>query len=221
MCGRFISISQENELIKNFSITETKNDHINSYNFCPQDLSSIVIEEKERRQLELARWGFAINPSHFTINARLESLVNKSCFQKAFKWQRCLLPANGFYEWEEKGSAKQPYFVSLERTKLFAFAGLYNICPKSLSKSFCIVTCPAKKSLRKLHSRMPLILSSKAMQDLWLKLEQTPSLELLLKEALKLPLNYYAVSSKVNKRSSDSPDCIQKVSPELQYDLFN
>lgn len=221
MCGRFISISQESELIKSFSVAETRGAHINSYNLCPQDLSSVIVREKEAQYLEQARWGFPVSHSHFTINARLESLANKSCFQAAFKWQRCLLPSNGFYEWEEKGSSKQPYFISLENTQLFAFAGLYTICPKSQAKSFCIVTCPAKKNLEKLHSRMPLILLSKAIQDLWLKSGQTPSLELLLKEALKLPLDYYPVSSKVNKRSNDSPECIQKIVPEMQYDLFN
>lgn len=168
MCGRF-SLSNTTDIYRRFSLKPPllfkHNDNCSPGQILP------VITFNNSYQFNLFRWGItpywnSLN-SRNLINIRYETLVQKNTFKEYFASNRCLVPANGFYEWAQKNGKKTPYYFTPVSSSFFTFAGLYN------NDSFAIITTPANEVVSPIHSRMPLILDQKS-QDLWLDLE-TPS----------------------------------------------
>jgi putative SOS response-associated peptidase YedK len=166
----------------------------------------------------MLRWGlipsWATDPGIGSrlINARAETLASKPAFRLALKSRRCLVPADGFYEWKKSGQTKQPYFLEMSDARPFAFAGLWQRWTKSAEpvESFTIITTPANALVADLHHRMPAILSEDAAK-LWLdrSVDDVNVLTSLLAPYPADQMIARAVSSLVNSASRDSPDCIQ------------
>jgi putative SOS response-associated peptidase YedK len=153
------------------------------------------------------------------INARVETLSSKPAFKAALEHRRCLIPANGFYEWSGKAGSKQPYFICLPYGEPLAFAGLYEIWEDKEApleagpyKSCTIITTEASDSVKDIHDRMPLILKPEAYEE-WLDPDnkEPAKIEELLKTKYVRELKSYPVSKLVNRVENNSKDCMQPV----------
>ena len=169
-----------------------------------------------RRELVMQRWGLI--PSwagdakigNQMINARVETLATKPAFREALRLRRCLVVADGFYEWQKVGKRRQPYFIHRADDQPFAFAGLWDRWGPERLESCTIITADASGLLRELHDRMPVILSD-ADFDTWLDptVRDTAILEALLKRTAIDLLTAHAVGPIVNRPVEDVPECIE------------
>jgi putative SOS response-associated peptidase YedK len=195
------------------------------YNIAPTQQVPIVrvTAGSPHRSLSLARWGlipsWAKDPSigNRLINARSETVAEKPSFRSAFKRQRCLVAADGYYEWKKTGAAKQPYHIRLQDGQVFGFAGLWESwsgprdAPLEQPLETCtIITTAANDFTRQIHDRMPVILRPDDY-ELWLDPElQEPAPLLPLLRALESDeMVANPVSTFVNRPANDSPRCIE------------
>ena len=190
------------------------------YNVAPTQNVPIVRRPKDTdgRELVLARWGLI--PSwakdtkigYRTINARAETVAEKPSFREAFKRRRCLVVADGFYEWQKQpGGKKQPYFISAASDGPLAFAGLWETWkdPEGDRVESCtIIVTEANDLLRPIHDRMPVILQPGDF-DPWLDAPPQDAQTMLKPFAGDMTL--YPVSSRVNNVRNDDPSCIEKL----------
>jgi len=150
------------------------------------------------------------------INARSESIAEKPSFRNAFKKRRCLILADGFYEWKGEKGRKQPMFITLPDRKPFAFAGLWETWNKddqdTIHKSCTIITTQASESIRDIHHRMPVILKPPAYES-WLDPGNQNVVELgkMLKNEIVTELVSYPVSKQVNSTRNNDPSCIEPI----------
>lgn len=202
------------------------------YNIAPgQDVALIRLPStQEGGALVPARWGlvppWAKNPSigPRLINARADSADQKPAFREAFRARRCLIPADGFYEWGSRGGARQPYFIHLEGGRPFCFAGLWERWegPEGAAIESCaILTTGANRFLRKIHPRMPAILPRVAYASWLAPGERSPRLlKSLIEPYPGDEMTALAVGDRVNHPRNDDPSCIESrpVSPgELPF----
>ncbi len=172
MCGRYVSVSTPEQLAEHFEVAEVRaGDQGQRYNVAPTLDVYAVIERDGARRLGTLRWGFVpfwakqLKGAPSPINARIESIDGKM-FARAFERHRCLIPADGFYEWREReGRRKQPYYIHDPDDEPLAFAGLWTSWrdPQAGEDaeplySCAIVTMPAKGPVADLHDRMPAML---------------------------------------------------------------
>lgn len=176
MCGRFAQKTSYSELKKLFGIAEGAPEVKPRYNIAPTQDILTVRRATDGREALLLKWGlipsWAKDSSLATklINARSETVEEKPSFREAFKRRRCLIPADGFYEWQRREGRKQPYFFRLRDESPFAFAGLWErwkAANGDLLETCTILTTEANEVLRPVHDRMPVILDP-ADYDLWL-----------------------------------------------------
>jgi putative SOS response-associated peptidase YedK len=203
-----------------FNIKKVLKDLKPHYNIAPGYNFPIVFDGGGENKVELMKWGlvpfWADDPKigYRMINARAETLSTKPSFRKPLKSQRCLVPANGFYEWK-KENGKAPYFIKRKDNELFAMAGMYDVWQDAENKklkTFTIVTVDANPMIRKIHDRMPAILE-KEEEVVWLdgKSEISKALN-ILKPYQGRDMVTYRVSEKVNKPIHDEPELIK---PEI------
>jgi putative SOS response-associated peptidase YedK len=217
MCGRFTRTAEIPEIAVQFGVKEVASDLGPSYNIAPTQDIAVIISEGER-QLVQVRWGlipsWADDPKigNKLINARAETLVEKPSFKNAFRKRRCLIVADGFYEWQKSGATKKPIYIRLKSGRPFGFAGLYEtwISPDGEEVTTCtIITTEPNELMKPIHNRMPVIIP-KDKEDIWL---HTDSYEEELVELLKpYPANLmeaYEVSRMVNSPGNNSPECIE------------
>jgi putative SOS response-associated peptidase YedK len=194
-----------------------------TYNAAPGQ-EQLAILNAEPDVVTLSTWGFV--PEWATgragvkpiINARAETVATKSFFRQAFTQQRCLVLADGFYEWQRTSKGKVPYRITLKSEEPFAFAGIWSTihtADGTEHQTFAIITTTPNDLMAEIHDRMPVILPAEAEQD-WLN-EQ-----LALEEAQALLAPYpaalmtaYEVSSKVNSPAYNTPDAVQPVGEPL------
>lgn len=223
MCGRFARYSLSRELQRYFNAQPPPFEIQPSYNVAPTQEIPVIIQSENARHIKRRHWGLVpfwakdISIGSRMINARVETLSSKPAFKAALKHRRCLIPANGFYEWQGKAGRKQPYYFCLPSGEPFAFAGLYEIWkdeeapPEAgLYKSCAIITTDASESVRDIHGRMPLILKPEAYDE-WLDADnQEPAeMEKLLRTKCVQDLARYPVSKLVNQVENNSKECIQ------------
>ena len=171
------------------------------------------------------RWGlipfWAKDPSigHKMINARAETVDEKPSFEHSLQRERCLVIADGFYEWKKEGSTKQPYRITLKNKELFGFAGLWdtwNSTTGDIIDSCSIITTTPNDLMASIHDRMPVILSQDS-ERVWL--DQTIVDSCFLKSLLvPYPANLmmaYEVSTLVNSPKNNEPECLLPVGPKL------
>jgi putative SOS response-associated peptidase YedK len=220
MCGRF-NLSNPKDIEERFGFLDWHEKRIEPrFNIAPsQDILTIVQLPDGSRSGQLARWGFAPFWADKTskkpppINARAESLVNSPMFREALASGRCLIPANGFYEWQTQPGTglKVPMHIRKKSRDLFAFAGLWVAGAHHGPPTAAIVTCAANDLMRPIHTRMPVILRRDAESD-WLDPNFTDPLS-LLEPYPSNELEAYPVAPLVNSFKNEGPKLIAPAEP--------
>jgi putative SOS response-associated peptidase YedK len=209
------------DIIQAFAITENACDLGPSDNIAPTQPIAVIQEHSGVRRLVPLRWGlipaWAKDPSIGTrmINARAETLSQQLSFRSAFKQRRCLIVADGFFEWQHRGAGNVPLSIRLRSGKPFAFAGLYDdwTSPEGQSIGTCaIITTDANELIRPIHHRMPVILPTKH-HAVWLDptIEDETLLLPLLQPCPSEAMEAYEVSRLVNAPRHHAPTCIEPV----------
>jgi putative SOS response-associated peptidase YedK len=239
VCGRYVSVSSPSLLAERLHVDEVRAaDAEPDYNVTPRSEVPIVAETKEhRRVLDRVRWGLVpswakdLSVGDRLINARSESLATKPAYRRAFGLRRCLVPADGFYEWralpgvQGKRKQKQPYFIARADREPMAFAGLYEVWRDRSDpdapwvRSCVIVTTEANEKLAPIHDRMPVVLPETAWGE-WLDSDNhdTTRLARLLVPAPSDEFLCYPVSTRVNKpdnQGSELIDAVEEATPEM------
>ena len=220
MCGRYTLRTPVDSLAEAFEIEEYPSSITPNYNIAPTQEVAAVVEEDEKRKLEMLHWGlipsWAKDPSigNKMINARAETVSEKPSFRSAFKRRRCLILADGFYEWKKTDGGKQPYHVKMEDGSLFAFAGLWETWQNGEEIRSCtIITTDANDLMSEIHHRMPVILHPEDYA-MWLDhdFEEKEVLTTLLKPYPADVMEAYPVSRRVNKPSNNEPSVLEPAS---------
>ncbi len=223
MCGRFTLRAPASAVVEHFALSGDVPPLPPRYNIAPTQAVPVVrldshAQPPPRRELVGLRWGliphWAKDPSIGSrmINARAETVAEKSAYKAALRRRRCLLAADGFYEWQKVGGRKQPYYITLHDGGPFAFAGLWECWEgpdHSHIESCTLLTTEPNELVRPIHNRMPVLLPPDAY-ELWLDAgEQDPGrlLPLLRPYPAEL-MRAHTVSTLVNSPRNDSPDCI-------------
>lgn len=169
MCGRFTLKAPIEKAAGHFKTAVSRNVQAN-YNIAPSHKILAVRERDEAREISFLEWDliplWSREPKGF-INVRAETLLERPSFREAFKHHRCLIPADGFYEWKKEAKGKQPYYFRLAGGDLFAFAGIWEERGKDESavRTCAIITTQPNELLSPLHNRMPVILREEDMRD--------------------------------------------------------
>ena len=217
MCGRFALASLEKEIIDEFDVSEPIPNYRQSYNIAPaQDVFVIA----EPGTITTMRWGLIPHWAkdekigYKMINARAETLAEKPTFKKPFAKQRCIIIASGFFEWENVGGTKQPYYIRLKSDTPFGFAGMYDIWTSKEGKtvhSCTIITTTPNPLLKKIHDRMPVMLK-KHQRKTWLsQATEEKQLQSLLRPYPQAELQSYRVAEAVNSPRNNSRECINPI----------
>ena len=221
MCGRYTITVKEEILIQRFKVKEYQGEYFPRFNVAPSQNNPVVlINEKNSRVILPMKWGLipswakeeAIGSK--MINARIETVSEKPSFRTAFSKRRCLVPADGYYEWRKnnKPGKKQPFRIVLKSRELFAFAGLWDLWKNpegETIRSYTIITTEADELVRKIHPRMPVILRPEN-EDVWLD-PNLHDLKILGKALSPYPADLtemYEVSSLVGNPGIDIEACI-------------
>lgn len=232
MCGRYDFFPGEfTDLRIRFNLDKNLPLFKPSYNIAPGKDVPVIIRDGDRHVIKLMRWGlvpsWAQEPSigNHMINARCETLDQKPSFKQLLGSRRCLVPANGFFEWRREGKGKVPVRVRLKDHRPFTFAGLWDMWRDSEGGdlySFTIITTDANKLLRAIHNRMPVILEPLAAKQ-WLDpvFTSLQTLSFLLQPFPSELMAAYEVSRVVNDPKNDSPACIDPAVPERPATLFD
>jgi putative SOS response-associated peptidase YedK len=223
MCGRFTLFEPDNVLAREFGVSDF-GPGSPRYNIAPSQPVTAVRAASTRsgREIALLRWGlipsWSKDPAigNRLINARSETVREKPSFRNAFRRHRCLIPANGFYEWRRQEGGKQPYFVRMRDERIFAFAGLWERWEspaKGVIETCTILTTAANPVLAPIHDRMPVILPP-AEYARWLDPEflDADSLAPLLVPFPPEDMLAFPVSPRVNAPSVDDMKCIAPLS---------
>ena len=216
MCGRYVITSSPQALRALFAYREEP-DFPPRYNIAPTQPIPVVRLVDGKRSFALVRWGlipsWVKDPRTFSllINARGESVNEKPAFRTAMRRRRCLVPADGFYEWKADGARKRPHHVRA-RIGPVAFAGLWEVWSGPNGEELetaCIVTTTANRTLASLHDRMPVVIAPEAF-DLWLDCDKVDAeiASALLAPAPEQVFEAYEVSTAVNRTANDAPALI-------------
>jgi putative SOS response-associated peptidase YedK len=223
MCGRYAITTAPEAMRQLFGYLEQPN-FPPRYNIAPTQPVPIVRLNQGKRQFALVRWGllpsWVKDPKGFALLhvARGESVNEKPAFRNAMKRRRCLVPADGFYEWTERGERKRPFFIRAKSAGPIAFAGLWETWEGPNGEeveSVAIITTPANCLLGAIAERMPAILPPGAF-DLWLDCAavDAQTAAAFIVPAPESLLEAYPVSTAVNRTANDGPELIAPVSAE-------
>ncbi|MGR4065182.1 MAG: SOS response-associated peptidase [Vulcanimicrobiaceae bacterium] len=218
MCGRYSLLARRADLVRAFPRLLLPDDYDAAnpprYNVAPSQPVA-TITNLEPRTLTMLPWGLSTGRrGSISINARGESVADKPAFRHAFRSQRCLIPADGYYEWRSEGGSRQPLRIVRRSRRPFAFAGVW--------ESGCaIVTCAARGALAEVHDREPAILAPETYEE-WLS-DETPVERLRALTVRALPdddLEFYEVSKLVNSPQNETPEVIERVESPPALRLF-
>ena len=220
MCGRFVGFRKIEELIEYFPIDVANVEVVANFNVAPSQEILAITQHDKQNHLEKLHWGLVpfwakdTTIGNRMINARSETVATKPSFRTAFKKRRCLIIADGFYEWKGKKGQKQPIFLTLPNGNPFAFAGLWEIWDNKGKepphRSCTILTREASESVMPIHHRMPVILKPDAY-DSWLSLDtqNVESLQKIIQNQIYTELTSTPVSKQVNSVKNNRPGNIQ------------
>ncbi len=231
MCGRFVGFRRLEELKLYFPIDETNCRATANYNVAPGQEVLAVARVDGANVLDRYHWGLVpfwakeTSIGHKMINARAATLADKPSFREAFRKRRCLILADGFYEWKGKQGEKQPLFITTPDQSPFAFAGLWETWrdkpdADAVYRSCTIITRDAVGRMWKIHHRMPVILDPDAYGQ-WLDPDnQDPdALKALLHTRSISDLVFHPVSKQVNSVRNNAPSNINPVQAEFDFDI--
>jgi putative SOS response-associated peptidase YedK len=219
MCGRFTLTSSPAELRREFLLADWPAERRPRYNIAPTQDVAALRGVADERHLAWLRWGLVpawatdVRVGARMINARGETVAAKPAFRSAFRRRRCLVLADGFYEWRAEPDGKVPVWVHRRDGAPFAFAGIWERCERAGEEpieSCAIITGPADAFMQPVHDRMPVILG-REQRERWL--EDAPEAELLklLRATPSADLQMHAVSRLVNSPRNDVPACCAPV----------
>ena len=218
MCARYAFFTVEN-LMREFMLLEAP-ELAALYNIAPTDVVPAVVQGEKGREVQMFQWGlvpsWAKDPSIGSrmINARAETLSEKPSFRAAFKKRRCLIPADGFYEWKGEKGHKQPYFIRMKSAKPFAFAGLWEHWEGVEGElvSCTIITTEPNELVSEVHNRMPVILPYEA-EEMWLdsRVQNTETLMSLLRPFPANSMEAYEVSTLVNSVKNQGSEIVKRM----------
>jgi len=228
MCGRF-TVGSPVKIEKRFKTSNKLTFFKSSYNIAPSQTLP-VIKRDSPNKIVMMKWGllWSKTASHGSINIRSETTKEKPFFKRFLLNKRCVIPADGFYEWGtlnlEGKDEKYPYHFYLTGRKLFGFAGIYNDFKDAEGKpyyTFALLTCPPNKVVKRVHHRMPVILDKKD-EDSWLNSETNDFEKLsgLLKPYPPSEMKMNIVSKRVNSPINDDKDLIKEIDHKKQ-EKFN
>jgi len=248
MCGRYASARKRVELLEEFSV---QSDRVPEplepdYNVAPTKAVYAVMTRQPddrdgaadadrpaagaiERQLRIVRWGLVpfwakdVKIGSRMINARAETVAEKPAFRRAFAQRRCLLPADGYYEWQQAEGRKQPIYISRSDGRSLAFAGLYELWrdptvppddPETWLWTSTVITTSAPDDLGHIHDRMPMVIDPASWED-WLdpRNHEVSDLQSLLAPAAASGLRTYPVSTAVNAVRNNGPSLIEPIEP--------
>ena len=218
MCGRFEIHSAIEIIAKLFGIADWDIEYSPSYNIAPSQDILIVINDGRRRFIK-SRWGFVpsrsrdLDAGYRMINARAETAASSKTFKSAFEKQRCLVVADGFYEWRKEGTTKKPFYIRLKSHKPFGFAGLYDVWMSPDGAALTtgtIMTTNANELVMPIHDRMPVIVPADKY-DLWLgpEVRDSSAFSGVLNPYPSGEMELFPVTPKVNSFKYNSPECIR------------
>lgn len=225
MCGRYTLTARTETLAEMFDVKGNLPELPSSYNVAPgREVAAVLEDDSEggvQRRLEMLRWGlipaWADDPGigYRMINARSETAPTKPSFRRAFRNRRCLIPADGFFEWKKEDGGKQPYHFRLKDGEPFAFAGLWEVWKDpdgETIRSCAILTTEANAVVGQVHARMPVILPVED-HDMWLdsSFEEKDPLAELLRPYPADEMEAYPVSRFVNRPGNDDERCVERV----------
>lgn len=226
MCGRFQLSVKGRHISERFNVEVFDEFYKPNFNCAPSQKLP-VISNAEPGKLSYFKWGlipfWAKDPKigYKMINTRAESIVEKPSFRNAFKRRRCLVPANGFYEWK-KDQNKSPYRILLKKEELFAMAGIWETWKDgedNLVHTFSIITTTPNSLMESIHNRMPVILSPQD-EEKWLNEDDENLLKDLLKPFDEKSMEAYPISKRVNSPVNNDPDIVLPIEAEGQDTLF-
>lgn len=230
MCGRFTLTSPAEVIASAFGI-EPPGGFEARYNVCPSQAVLAVLRrgDEARRSFAFLHWGLVPHwmkdppKDARMINARSETAAEKPAFRDSFRTKRCLVPADGFFEWKKEGRDKQPYLIRMKGGGPFAIAGLWASWRKGDGprlESCSLLTTSPNELMEPIHDRMPVILPAEVW-DLWLDTHVTEvdRLKPLLVSAAADSMEAYPVSTHVNSPRNDDPRCLERQAPLTLFDL--
>jgi len=215
MCGRFSLTANEAELNLRFELEGGDAPYVPRYNGAPTQLLAVITGEKPQK-LSYHRWGLIppwakdISIGNKMINARAETITEKASFRTPLFSKRCLVPADGFYEWQQD-AGKQPYRIFVKNNALFAMAGLWERWKSptgEVVESFSIITTEANEFMKPIHNRMPVILKRED-EKTWLGSKDSVKILSLLKPYAAEDMDAYPVSKLVNSPRNEAPSIIE------------
>lgn len=222
MCGRYAAAKDMATLVEEFEVVRPAEEQLPAdYNVAPSKHVYMVVDRPEddgvQRQLRVAKWGlvpsWAKDPKigNRLINARVETAAEKPSFRRAWAKRRCLLPADGYFEWYAGEGPKQPFFIHREDGASLAMAGLYEFWKQDDDwlVTACVLTTDAPDALGRIHDRMP-VLVPKQNWSAWLDPDAPPA-DGLVVPALATGLEAYPVSREVNNVRNNGPELIEPV----------
>jgi putative SOS response-associated peptidase YedK len=220
MCGRLNLTASGSELAEVFGLDEIPN-VAPRYNIAPTQPIAVVrlAPQRGRRRMDTLRWGLV--PSwekdpavgNRMINARVETAASKPAFREAFHLRRCLIPTNGFYEWESRSGVKQAFVIRRKDGHPFALGGLWDRWDGGEPLETCtILTTEPNEVVRPIHDRMPLILPPEAY-ELWLnpRVDEVRALKRFLGPVSAQDLEAVPISSRVNAPENDDPEVLEPI----------
>ncbi len=218
MCGRFVVVASLEEIVDEFGLQECAGAVRRSYNVAPGSDVPVILHDV-RPRLDAFRWGlvpfWAKDPSIGArmINARAETVAEKPSFRTAFRKRRCLVVANGYYEWQKGHRKKIPYYIHYRSGQPFGFAGIYDTWGspgREVIHSCAIITTSPNDRLKEIHDRMPAIVEKKD-RALWLNpsVHEGTVLMPLLQPVDGAEMEAYPVSTLVHSPVYDLPDCMR------------
>jgi putative SOS response-associated peptidase YedK len=226
MCGRYTLRSRGSAKFYGVPASELPF-LVPRYNIAPSQDVPVILERGAERELGLFQWGlvpsWSKEPKGF-INARAETLEEKPSFSESFQRRRCLIPADGFYEWARRGRSKQPYYFQMKDQSPFAFAGIWDKWQRDGASitSCAIVTTTPNELLATIHDRMPVILTADTC-DAWMCDDKDPrELKALLAPYPAAAIKSFPVNARVNSALVDEPALVEPIElrPEMTTGLL-
>jgi len=230
MCGRKTLTRDMQSIIEELAIEEWYDDNFHpSFNIAPTQTSPILIGDGKSRIVKPMEWGLVPSWSKDEsigskmINARSETLTEKPSFQNLINQNRCVVIADGYFEWKRKSDGSQPFYISHPENKLLPIAGLWTTWESSTRKiihSYTVITTSPQKEISHIHNRMPVILNPMSIDE-WIFCDTTPSNQAITNLVpFSKPLTFNPVSTFVNSPKNNTIDCIRSTKDSSTLDLF-
>lgn len=230
MCGRKTLTRDMQSIIEELAIEEWEDDsYLPSYNIAPTQVTPILLHQEDSRVVKPMKWGLIPSWSKDEsigskmINARVETLTEKPSFQNLVHQHRCVVIADGYYEWKRTQDGNQPYYISHPDNKLLPMAGLWTTWTNQSGgnlHSYTVITTTPQSAISHIHNRMPVILNPMAIDD-WIQCETvSPNQALQTLMPYAKALSYHPVSTLMNSPNQNSKECIRSVQDASTLNLF-